>query len=66
MILHLSKTAEGPNKELTGHWQGRSKDRQGWQTERISRRKNKEEEEQGENKGKRPVSQGVRVKGKQK
>ena len=64
MILCLSKI---PNKELNGQEQGRSKDRRGWQTERISRRKRKEEEKQQGNKGRRlsgasyPATHGVRV-----
>ena len=68
MILCLSKTPDGLKKELNGQQRGRSKDKQGWQAERITRRRKEEKEEQQENKGKRisgtshPDSHGIRVK----
>ena len=64
----MSKTPDWYNKKLTGQQQGRRKDRQGWQAERITRRT-----ERGAKKEKRkipganhPTTQLVTEKGKKR
>ena len=50
VLLCLPKTTDGSNKELNGQQQGRRKDQQDWQAERIK----KEEQEKEENWGHLP------------
>ena len=56
MLLCLSKTPSGSNKEPNGQYIERRKDRWGWQAERINKRRNLEREGQGMNKGEGEVA----------
>ena len=71
VIFCLSKTPDWSNKEPNGQQLGRRKDRQGWQAERIDRRRNlggkKEEQEDKERRmleESHPASHGVKSENK--
>ena len=59
MLLSLFKTPDWSNKELNGQWKCRRKDKLGWQTEEINRKRKmeiKEEQEKEKDSSRQPPS----------